>query len=171
MITKLLRYFTPSRSKIPFTQLTSIPHQRCYSGGKSGWYDGELTGKFTAAHYSNLAAMTFVANAAPQIRVIYQHPDNTIRIYTREGEKAWIPGLTVGTGIQGSSIACSYVPGGTWTRFVYFQKPDTTFVEYISKDLTGWTLGGSFMFRKTIALAPLLNLTSHQRWLQVPARV
>jgi len=116
--------------------------ERCYTAGTSGWYDGALTGKFTAAHYSNLAAMTYEYNGTRCIRVVYQDPDNIIRILYKDGDAAWGYGQTFQAGIQGSSIACSYVEGGTNNRFLYYQLPNTTFIEYVAPTNGGWKLGG-----------------------------
>ena len=115
--------------------------------------------------------MTYELNGTRCIRVVYQDPDNIIRILYRDGTAAWAYGATFPAGIQGSSIACSYVEDGTYNRFVYYQLPDTTFVEYVATTNGAWGLGKLSRLWKSVALPSLLNHTLHERWFQVPARV
>jgi len=99
---------------------------------------------FTAAHYSNLSAMTYEAGGTRCIRVIYQDNDNLF-VYSAETiRKPGSRALVFLLPSRAVSIARSYVAGGTYTRFIYFQLPDTTFVEYVSKDLTNWISGKLF---------------------------
>jgi len=88
--------------------------------------------------------MSYEAGGTLYIRVFYQDKDNTIRTLCRDGDKAWYQGTTFPVAFQGSSITCSYVNSSTYKGFVYFQKPDTTFVEYISTNLNDWGVGKLF---------------------------
>jgi len=85
--------------------------------------------------------MCYDDNGAWCIRAIYQSTDNIIRILCKDGEKASYPGATFPSGFLDTSIACSYVAGGTYKRFVYYQKPDTTFVEYVSPNFRDRSVG------------------------------
>ncbi|RPB03019.1 hypothetical protein L873DRAFT_1801090 [Choiromyces venosus 120613-1] len=66
--------------------------ERCHSSGKPDWYDGALTGKFTAAHYSDLAVISYQARGTWNIRVYYEDKDNVIREACRDGTKEWFDG-------------------------------------------------------------------------------
>jgi len=130
--------------------------ERCWSASKGSWYDGELTGKFTAAHYSNLAAISFEANGTLCIRVYYQATDNTIREHCKDGEGAWFAGHSFPAGIQGSSIACTSVSRGGYWHWLFYQKPDTTFGGYVMANTAEWRVG---LFKSQLIYDPCAYIT------------
>jgi len=116
--------------------------ERCWSSDQSKWYEGELTQKFIpAAHYSNLAAISFEDNGTLSIRVYYQATDNTIHEYCKDGENPWFAGFSFPAAAQGTSIACTCIPGKTNYHWLFFQKEDTTFVEYLMQNSSEWKVG------------------------------
>lgn len=104
--------------------------ERCWSSRKTRWNDGELTGRFTAAHYSNLAVMCFELAGIWRIRVYYQAKDNTIRECCKDGDGAWFAGYTFPAAIVGTSIAAMSILDGPYYFCIFYQKPDTTFIQY-----------------------------------------
>jgi hypothetical protein len=136
--------------------------ERCYTGGAAGsWFDGELTGQFTAAHYSQLAATSYIYQSSQYIRVYYQATDNSIKEVVRIGDTPWkATGLAnIGTAIAGSSInADSLVetlPGYVW---VYYQTPGTDFVEWLWENGNAWIKSG--IFKSNSIYPPGAGITS-----------
>ncbi|KAH8144365.1 uncharacterized protein LAJ45_11654 [Morchella importuna] len=114
--------------------------ERCYSGGE--WYDGELTGVFVAAKYSQLAAAAFeTSNGTISIRVYYQDPDNKIHEACRDGSEPWFDGNIFETAIAATSIAVSQIPGREWYLWLFFQRPNTEFVEWLMQASSSWKQG------------------------------
>lgn len=116
--------------------------------------------------------MSYDANGARCIRVYYQDRDNMIREICKNGDGAWFDGYTFfPAAIKATSIACSHILGETCSYFLYYQRPDSTFVEYISQNTTQWRMGKLFILQRAATFAPLLNLPSRQRRLLFPAPV
>ncbi|CUS06666.1 unnamed protein product [Tuber aestivum] len=115
--------------------------ERCYSKGKEGWYEGVLTGMVTTAHYSSLSAIRLDVRGTGFIRVYYQDKDNAIREVCKDGVGKWFYGHKFPPAIQGTSISCSQIPGKGFYHWLFYQKPDTTFVEHLMREGSQWKEG------------------------------
>lgn len=100
-----------------------------------------MTGAFTAAKYSQLAATAFEANGTICIRVYYQDPENKIREACRDGSEPWFDGNTFETAIAETSIAVSHIPGREWYMWLFFQRPNTELVEWLMQATSSWKQG------------------------------
>ncbi|PWW76044.1 hypothetical protein C7212DRAFT_363917 [Tuber magnatum] len=114
---------------------------RCHCDWREGWFDGELTGMFTTAHYSNIAALSFDDRGTKYLRVYYQDKDNVVCEVCKDGTKDWSYGHRFPPAIQGTSIACSQVPGRGFCLRLFYQKSDTTFIEYLMQGGSNWKVG------------------------------
>ncbi|KAG0640183.1 hypothetical protein HOY80DRAFT_1000403 [Tuber brumale] len=133
--------------------------ERCHRSDVAGWTNGELNNMFTAAHYSQLAALSFYDNdKILYIRVYYQDVDNLIHELGRDGAGGWYHGHTFPAAIRGTSIACSEIPGRPFDRWLFYQKPDGTFIEYFKQDSIDWKEGKSHWMLIAVSLVPLLSL-------------
>ncbi|CUS13962.1 unnamed protein product [Tuber aestivum] len=115
--------------------------ERCYSKGREGWYEGELTGIFTTAHYSSLSAISLDVRGTRFIRVYYQDKDNAICEVCKDGAGNWFYGQRFPPAIQGTSISCSQILGKGFYHWLFYQKPDTTFVEHLMREDSQWKEG------------------------------
>ncbi|KAG0641263.1 hypothetical protein HOY80DRAFT_883424 [Tuber brumale] len=113
--------------------------QRCHRFDEAGWIDGELNNRFTAAHYSQLAALSFYDDEhILYIRVYYQDEDNVIHELSRDGAGDWYDSYRFPAAMPGTSIACSQITGRPFDRWLFYQKPDTTFIEHYKQSLVDW---------------------------------
>ena len=96
--------------------------------------------------------MSFNSNGTWCIRVYYQDSANIIRELCKDGTRPWVPGASFPAAIQGTSIACANLTVTTLATWIYFQKPDTHFVEYYRQGPGGWKLGKLFGLRKNPSL-------------------
>ncbi|KAL2128753.1 hypothetical protein VTI74DRAFT_8688 [Chaetomium olivicolor] len=106
-----------------------------------GWYLGGLTGQFSVAPYSAVAAV-FLANKT-KLRVYAQLPDNTIQEYSWDGN-GWYKDQNLGQALPGTSIAAT-----SWGESedsisirVYFQDTDKNVIEKgHDPNSSGWYTG------------------------------
>ncbi|KAI1214245.1 fucose-specific lectin [Annulohypoxylon truncatum] len=111
----------------------------CYSSGLNGWSPGYLTkSKFRVDANTKLAAVCWLDNGQPNIRVYAQEPcSNQIQEYVNGNpwkKGAVLPAAHTGTGL--ASIC--WLNDGIHIR-VYYQAPDMTLREYCCDG--GWFAG------------------------------
>ncbi|CUS07208.1 unnamed protein product [Tuber aestivum] len=93
----------------------------------------------TAAHYSNLAAISFEGNdETRQIRVFFQAKDNIIHEVCGDGEGNWREGQTFSAATPATCIASSQDPDRAYYYRLFYQKPNTAFIEYVKEEDIEW---------------------------------
>jgi len=133
--------------------------ERRRNGGD--WSDGEFPLTYQAAHYSNLAAISFEGtHGARQIRVFFQTTDNFIREVCGDGVGNWKDGETFPAATPATSIACSQAPDRAYYYWLFYQKPDTTFIEYVKEKDTRWQ-EGTFTSEKVYDPGASITCTSY----------
>lgn len=116
--------------------------QRCYSGGAAGeWYDGELTGKYEAAPYGQISAISFQHGDVFRIRIYFQGTDDKVHELCRDNQNPWTLGAEFPVTVKGTCIASSCLAARPNYIWLFFQTPDLKIIEYLYQGSGSWKQG------------------------------
>ncbi|TFK70238.1 fucose-specific lectin [Pluteus cervinus] len=114
--------------------------ERMYTGGSSGWTNGGMTGRYQAAPYSRLGAVSF--RNGEHIRVYYQDSANKLREAIYRSTQGWTEGTDkLPVALAGTAIGAGTNPNGNGQLWVYSQASNLKLQEYWY-DNTSWSQGG-----------------------------
>ncbi|TFK66688.1 fucose-specific lectin [Pluteus cervinus] len=103
--------------------------ERLYSAGTSGWTNGGMTGRYHAAPYSRLGALSI--RNGQDIHIYYQDTNNKLREFIYRVPQGYLEGTDkLPVALAGTAIAAVANPNENGQFWVYFQATDLKLQEY-----------------------------------------